>query len=94
MLCQAAHHASHPRSPFHPFFSEICARRGYKMAVTAVAHRLARIIHAMLKTETDFDPEKLPVEVGPFTKSRVVLYRRKKAAAAKTSLKRELSMNS
>jgi transposase len=78
MLCEAAHHAASASHPLNPFFTEICARRGYKMAVTAVAHRLVRIMYAMLKNGTDFDVTKLPVEAGPFTKKRVVAYRRTK----------------
>lgn len=78
MLCEAAHHAARQSHPLNPFFTELCARRGYKMAITAVAHRLLRIIYGMLRDGTDFDVSELPVERGPFTKSRVVLYRRKK----------------
>ncbi|MEK7247630.1 MAG: IS110 family transposase, partial [Chloroflexota bacterium] len=32
MLCEAAHHAGNPTNPFNPYFSSLCARRGYKMA--------------------------------------------------------------
>jgi transposase len=78
MLCEAAHHAAWQNHPLNPIFTELCVRRGYKMAITAVAHRLLRIIYGMLRDGTDFDVSKLPVERGPFTKSRVVLYKRKK----------------
>jgi transposase len=78
MLCEAAHHVAVRTHPLNPFFTELCSRRGYKMAITAVAHRLLRIIYAMLRDGTDFDVSKLPIEHGPFTKTRVVLYRRKK----------------
>jgi transposase len=81
MLCEAAHHANRPTHPLYPFFTELCVRRGYKMAVTAVAHRLLRIIYGMLRDENDFDITKVPVELGPFTKTRVVAYRRKKTRA-------------
>src|SRR5439155_5542435 len=47
-LCEAAHHASRPDHPLPPYFAPLAARRGYKMAVVAVAHRLCRIIFAML----------------------------------------------
>jgi hypothetical protein len=40
MLCEAAHHASRPTHPLHPYFALLCAKRGYKMATIAVAHRL------------------------------------------------------
>lgn len=85
MLCEAAHHANLPSHPLHPFFTELCVRRGYKMAVTAVAHRLLRIIYAMLRDGTTFDISKVPVELGPFTKTRIVAYRRKKRAQPATA---------
>jgi transposase len=78
MLCEAAHHSARSTHPLYPFFTELCVRRGYKMAITAVAHRLLRIIYGMLRDGTDFDVTKLPIERGPFTKSHLVLYRRKK----------------
>ena len=66
MLCEAAHHASRPHHPLNPYFARLCARRGYKMAIIAVAHRLCRIIFAMLRHQSDFDVGKLGVERGPF----------------------------
>lgn len=79
MLCQAAHHASRPAHPFHPYFASLCTRRGYKLAVTAVAHRLCRIMFAMLRDGRDFDVRPLAVERGPFERKVVRLYRRKPA---------------
>ena len=79
MLCEAAHHASRPDHPLHPYFAPLCARRGYKMAVVAVAHRLCRIIFAMLRDARDFDVAKLAVERGAFERKVVRLYRRKPA---------------
>jgi transposase len=76
MLCEASHHASRENNPFHPFFTSICVRRGYKMAVVAVAHRLCRILYAMLRRQTDFDLEKLGIEKGHFEQIRVKQYRR------------------
>lgn len=78
MLCEAAHHARRDGHPLNPYFSKLCAKRGYKMAVVAVAHRLARIIFAMMRDEKDFDVGKLNVERGPFTKTSVRTYRLKK----------------
>jgi transposase len=52
MLCEAAHHAGYRESPLSPYFRQLCARRGYKMAVVAVAHRLCRILYAMLRDGT------------------------------------------
>ena len=50
------------------------------MATVAVAHRLARIIFAMLRDEADFDVGKLGVEPGPFTQTTVRRYRLKAVA--------------
>jgi transposase len=80
MLCEAAHHAARPRSPFQPYFASLCVRRGYKMAVVAVAHRLCRIVYALLRDGTDFDVRKLAVEQGPFEHTIVRHYRRKSLA--------------
>jgi len=81
MLCEAAHHAGKSNNPFNPYFSSLCVRRGYKMAVVAVAHRLCRILYAMLRHGTDFDVSKLGVEQGHFEQVRVRHYRRKSKAA-------------
>lgn len=75
VVCEAAHQAARPRHPLHPYFSKLCAKRGYKMAVVAVAHRLCRIMFAMLRDHTDFDVTTLGVEVGPFTYTAVRHYR-------------------
>jgi transposase len=86
MLCEAAHQARHSDHPLHPYFAALAARRGYKMAITAVAHRLCRIAFRMLRTRTEFDVTKLGVEYAPHTRKREVAYRRKDAhaKAAKT----------
>jgi transposase len=85
MLCEAAHHAAQPTHPLYPFFTELCVRRGYKMAVTAVAHRILRMAYAMLRDGTEFDITKVPVDEGPFTNTRVVTYRRKKKIPRQTT---------
>jgi transposase len=81
MLCEAAHHAGRPSHPLNPYFASLCVRRGYKMAVVAVAHRLCRILYAMLRHGTDFDLTKLGVEPGHFEHTTVRHYRRKRGAA-------------
>lgn len=75
MLCEAAHHACRKNNPMNPYFRSLCARRGYKMAVVAVAHRLCRVLYAMLRNQVDFDIRKLGIEVGPFEKKVVAAYR-------------------
>ena len=81
MLCEAAHHAGRPNSPFNPYFSSLCVRRGYKMAIVAVAHRLCRILYSMLRDRTDFDLNKLAIEQGRFEHTTVRRYRRKSTVA-------------
>ena len=81
MLCEAAHHARRRSNPLQPYFSSLCVRRGYKMAIVAVAHRLCRILYSMLRHGTDFDPTKLAVEQGHFERTTVYHYRRKSRVA-------------
>ena len=66
MLCEAAHHAGRRSHPLQPYFAKLTARRGYKIAIVAVAHRMLRIAWRMLRDRTEFDPAKLGVEHGPF----------------------------
>jgi hypothetical protein len=46
------------------------------MAVVAVAHRLCRILYAMLRDGTPFDLSKLAVEQGHFERTITHRYRR------------------
>jgi transposase len=82
MLCEAAHHAQRSDHPLNPYLAKLRAKRGYRMAVIAVAHRLCRIMFAMLRQHTDFDVGKLGIEVGPFTRTTVRRYRLKPAQVA------------
>jgi len=82
MLCEAAHQAAKARSPLHPYFAKLCAKRGYKMAVVAIAHRLLRISWAMLRHGTEFQVERLGVEEGPFEVKSTRYYRFKETSAA------------
>jgi transposase len=77
MLCEAAQHAARPQHPLHPYFAQQCAQHGYKRAVIAVAHRLCRIMFAMLRHGRDFDVTQLGIEVGPFTATSIKPYRLK-----------------
>jgi len=81
MLCEAAHHASRKTNPLNPYFKSLCARRGYKMAITAVAHRLCRVLYAMMRDQADFDIQQIGVEVGPFEKKVVVPFRLRRTKA-------------
>lgn len=75
MLCEAAHHARLHSHPLNPHFARVCARRGYKAAVIAVAHRLCRILFAMLRDGRDFDPVNAGVEHGRFVRTTTFRYR-------------------
>jgi len=77
MLCEAAQHARRPHHPLNPYFSKLSAKRGHRIAVVAVAHRLCRIIFAMLRDGAEFDENKLNIERGPFTRKTTRLYRLK-----------------
>ena len=76
MLCEAAQHARKKDHPLHPFFANVCAKQGYKKAMVSIAHRLARIVFAMLRDGKPFDERVAGVEYGPFTNTRTVNYRR------------------
>jgi transposase len=81
MLCEAAHHAGRKNHPLNPYFKNLCVRRGYKMAVTAIAHRLCRLLYAMLRDQKEFDIHKLAIEIGPFEKKVVTPYRLRRRPA-------------
>jgi hypothetical protein len=64
-----------PTHPLNPHFARVAVRRGYKTAVVGVAHRLCRILFALLRDGSDFDPARLGVEVGHFTRATTYKYR-------------------
>jgi len=59
MLCEAAQHARRTANPLRPFFTRVFFKRGYRMAIVAVAHRLCRILYAILRDGAEFEPGKL-----------------------------------
>jgi transposase len=69
MLCEAAHHARRLSHPLNPSFTNLCARRGYKIAIVAIAHRLCRLLYALLRDGAEFQPARLDIEEGPFTQT-------------------------
>jgi hypothetical protein len=75
MLCEAAHHARLTNHPLHPHFARAFVRGGYKKAVVAVAHRLCRILFAMIRDESEFCPQRIGVEEGRFTRTTSYKYR-------------------
>jgi len=81
MLCEAAQHAARPAHPLNAFYAPLCVRHGRKRALIAIAHRLARIAFAMLRDGRDFDPTRLGLEAGRFTRTTTRRYRRRRRAA-------------
>ena len=75
MLVESAHHSFRKSHPLNPYFRKLTATRGHKMAVVSIAHRLCRILYAMLRDQTDFDIRKLAIEFGPFEEKIVRPYR-------------------
>jgi hypothetical protein len=61
--------------PKVPYFMQLCVRRGYKMAIVAVAHRLCRVLYAPLRHGTEFQATHLGVEEGAFTYTVTRQYR-------------------
>ncbi len=56
MAAQSFHRS---KSALGDWFRRIRAKLGTKAAVTAAAHKLARILYAMIKHRTPFDPGRL-----------------------------------
>lgn len=79
MVCEAAQPARRADHPLNPYFAALCAKRGYRTAVVAAAHRLCRIMFAMLRHQSDFAIKRVGVEEGPFRRTLVRRYRRKAA---------------
>lgn len=55
MLCESAQHSAKKGHPLHLLYKKIRNKKGHKVAVIAVAHRLARILWSMMRKETVFD---------------------------------------
>jgi transposase len=79
-LVEAAQHARQPRHPLNPYFMRVMVVSGYKRAVVAVAHRLARILYRMWRKNERFDLKYLNVERDPRTVSKTVYFRIRKQA--------------
>lgn len=79
VLCEAAQHARLPTHPLNPYWSRVVVRGGYRKAVIAVAHRMARIMYQMWRQEQEFDETRLNVEHRQHVRKRVVHYQIKAA---------------
>lgn len=81
MLVQAAHTARRQSSPLNPFLRNLTLRLGTRRAVTAVAHRLCRVLYAMLRDKTSFDQSKLKAHEPRTPIEGARIYRLKPPAA-------------
>lgn len=59
LLCEAAHHAARTDHPMHASWKKHMVKSGYKKAVTAIGHRIVRVMFSMWKNGQAFDPTKL-----------------------------------
>jgi len=81
MLVQAAHTARRQQSPLNPFLRSLTLRVGTRRAVIAVAHRLCRVLYAMLRDKTTFDASKLKAHESRTTAQSARVYRLNAQAA-------------
>lgn len=81
MLVQAAHTARRQSSPLNPFLRNLTLRLGTRRAVTAVAHRLCRVLYAMLRDKKSFDASMLKAHEPRMPIERKRVYRLKPQAA-------------
>lgn len=78
MLCEAAHQAARRTNPLNPLFHKLSAQLGYKKAITAMGHRLCRVVYAILRDGAEFDLSRIGLEKGPFQTTRTRMYRLRK----------------
>jgi transposase len=81
MLVQAAHTARRQSSPLNPFLRNLTLRLGTRRAVTAVAHRLCRVLYAMLRDKKRFDASMLKAHEPRMSIENRRVYRLKPHAA-------------
>jgi transposase len=60
------------KSALAHFFRRIAARKGRAQAITATAHKLARIIYALFRDRLRFDPAKLAPVLSPRAQQRLL----------------------
>ena len=81
MLVQAAHTARWQGSPLNPFLRDLSVRVGTRRDVIAVAHRLCRVLYAMLRDKASFDASKLKAHEPRTTVQAARIYRLNSRAA-------------
>src|SRR5512139_1865911 len=83
MLVQAAHTARRPSSPLNRILRNVTLRVGTRRAVIAVAHRLCRVLYAMLRDKASFDASRLKAH-EPRTRAQAARIYRLTPQAAKS----------
>lgn len=82
VLCEAAHCAARTNNPLNAYWRRISNKGGYRKAVVAVSHRMARILWAMWRKGEAFDEGQLNVEFWPKRVARNYFYRLKPVVCA------------
>ena len=82
MLCKVAHQAAKAQHPLNPYWRRIMVKQGYKKAIVAIAHRLARILFQMWRHNEEFEVTRLNVVCETVTKQRTYYYRLKTESAS------------
>jgi len=77
ILCEVAHQAAKAHHPLNPYWRRIMVKQGYKKAIVAIAHRVARILFQMWQHNEPFDVTRLNVVCETVTKQRTYYYRLK-----------------
>ena len=75
LLCESAHHAGRLNHPLNPYWRRLMVRHGYRRAVIAIAHRMARILYQMWRHGEEFNVGKLNVLYEPGVVERPYVYR-------------------
>lgn len=85
MLVEAAQQARRASHPLHPYLCSLAAKKGEKIAIIAVAHRLVRIMYQLWKKKERFDLSKLNVVFDPHERKKKVYFSLKSRTLAARS---------
>lgn len=72
ILKQAASTISNSKDPLGDYYRKMRSKLGGKGAVTATAHKLARIIYTMLLNQTEFNPEIIEGNQKKYTADKII----------------------
>jgi transposase len=74
ILKQAASTISNSKEPLGDYYRKMRSKLGGKGAVTATAHKLARIIYTMLLNKTEFNPEIIEGNQKKYIKDKILTH--------------------